>query len=179
MLWCKAAEHDADHGHLNEGGGDTAVPLEITDQPPVSADPSDGAFHDPTLWQQDEFVPVAAADDLDLPRAGAGDGGSHLRPLIACIADDALDEGEQPARLTQERFGAVAVLHAGRMHDHREQHADGVGQQVALATDDLLARIVAGWVKRRAPFCAAFAVWLSMIAVVGLASRPACSRTAT
>jgi hypothetical protein len=65
------------------------------------------------------------------------------------------------------------------MHDHREQQAEGVGQQVALATDDLLARVVAGRVERRAPFCAAFAVWLSIIAVVGLASRPACSRPAT
>ena len=98
---------------------------------------------------------------------------------MACIADDALDEREQPARLTQQRFGAVGVLHVGGMDDHREQHADGVGQQVALAADDLLARVVAGRVKRRAPFCAAFDVWLSMIAVVGLALRPACSRTAT
>jgi hypothetical protein len=65
------------------------------------------------------------------------------------------------------------------MHDDREQHADGVGQQVTLAADDLLARVVAGRVERRSPFCAPFAVWLSMIAVVRLASRPAPSRTAT
>lgn len=65
------------------------------------------------------------------------------------------------------------------MDDHRQQHAVGVGQQVVLAADGLLARVVAGRVERRAPFYAAFAVWLSMIAVVGLASRPACSRTAT
>jgi hypothetical protein len=65
------------------------------------------------------------------------------------------------------------------MHDDCEQHADGVGQQVALAADNLLARVVAGRVERRAPFCAPFVVWLSMIAAVGLASRPACSRTAT
>ena len=108
-----------------------------------------------------------------------GDGGGHLRPLIARIADDAFDDREQPARLTQQRFGAVAVLNLGGMDDHRERYADGVGQQVARAADDLLARVVAGRVERRAPFCAAFAVWLSMIAVVGLASRPACSRTAT
>jgi hypothetical protein len=55
------------------------------------------------------------------------------------------------------------------MDDDCQQHADGVGQQVALAADDRLARVVAGRVERRAPFCAAFAVWLSMIAVVGLA----------
>lgn len=155
------------------------MPLEVAGQSPVATDPADGALDDPPLRQHDEAVPVAAAHDLHLPRAGAGDGGGHLRPLIACIADDALDEGEQPARLTQQWFGTGPVLHIGRMHQHREQQADGVGQQVALAADDFLARVVARRVERRAPFCAAFAVWLSMIAVVGLASRPACSRTAT
>ncbi len=106
-------------------------------------------------------------------------GSGHLRSLIARIADDALDEREQPARLPKQRLSPVAVLHTGGMHDDGEQHPDGVGQQVALAADDLLARVVAGRIERSAPFCAPFAVWLSMIAVVGLASRPACSRTAT
>ena len=104
---------------------------------------------------------------------------SYVEALGAALTDDALDEGEQPARLPQQRFGTVRVRPAGARHGHREQHADGVGQQVALAADDFLARVVAGRVERRAPFCAAFAVWLSMITVVGLASRPACSRTAT
>jgi hypothetical protein len=131
------------------------------------------------LRQHDEAVAVAASDDLNLPRPGTGDGSRHLRPLITRVADDTLDEGEQLARLSQQRLGAVAVLHIGRMHGHRQQQANGVGQQVALAADNLLARVIAGRIERSAPFCAAFAVWLSMIAVVGLASRPACSRTAT
>lgn len=155
------------------------MPLEVASEAAVAADPSYGALDDPALRQHDEFVLVVASDDLDLPTAGAGDGGGHLRPLMACIADDALDEWKQPARLTQQRLGTVAVLRVGGMHDYRQQHADGVGQQVARATGDFLARIVAGRVERRAPFCAAFAVWLLIIAVVGLASRPASSRTAT
>lgn len=155
------------------------MPLEVAGQTPVAADPSDGALDDPALGQDDEAVAVAAAHDLDLPLAGAGDGSGHLRPLVSGVADDALDEREQSPRLSQQRLGAVAILHAGGMHADREQHPDGVGQQVALAADDLLARVVAGRIERRAPFCAPFAVWLSMIAVVGLASRPACSRTAT
>jgi hypothetical protein len=65
------------------------------------------------------------------------------------------------------------------MHHDREQQAERIGQQVALAACDLLGGIVAGRVERSAPFCAALAVWLSMMAVVGLASRPAASRTAT
>lgn len=155
------------------------MPLEVAGETAVAADPADGALEDPALRQHDEAVLVATAHDLDLLRAGARHGGGHLRSLIAGIADDALDEGEQPPRLAQQRLGAIAVLYVGGMHDDREQHADAVGQQVALATDNLLARVVAGRIERRAPFCAAFAVWLSMIAVLGLAARPTCSRTAT
>jgi hypothetical protein len=153
--------------------------LEVAGETAVAADPANGALDDPALRQHHEVMAVAAAHDLNLPCAGAGDGSGHLRPGIASVTDDALDEGEQSARLPQQRLGAVAVLHTGGMDDDCQQHADGVGQQVALAADDRLARVVAGRVERRAPFCAAFAVWLSMIAVVGLASRPAPSRTAT
>ena len=155
------------------------MPLEVSDQSPVTADPADRALDDPPLGQHDEAVLVAAADDLERPGAGAGHDGTHPRPLIARIADDPLDEGKQPADLAQHGFGAVAVLHVRWMHDHAEQQAERVGQQVALAPNDLLARVIAGRVERSAPFCAAFAVWLSMIAVVELASRPAASRTAT
>jgi len=155
------------------------VPLEIAGQASVAADPAERALDDPALRQHDEAMPVAAAHDLDLPGPGAGDDSRHLRPLVAGIANDPLDEGEEPARLAQQWLGTVAVLHAGRMHHDTKQQAKRVGQQVALAAGDLLAGIVAGRVERRAPFCAAFAVWLSMIAVLGLASRPACSRTMT
>ena len=168
-----------DHGEADESGGDAAVPLEVAGEASVAADPSDRSLDNPPLGQHDEAVPVGSLDDLERPDAGAGQRGAHPRSLVAGIADDALDEGEQLADLAQQGFGAVAVLHIRWMHDHAEQQAERVGQQVALAPEDLLARVVAGRVERSAPFCAAFAVWLSMIAVVGLASRPAASRAAT
>jgi len=122
---------------------------------------------------------VAAAHDLKLPEAGAGDGRLHLAPLVARVADDALDEGEAPASLPEQRLRAVAVLDAGRVDVDGEQEAERVGQDVALAAHHLLAGVVPGRVERSPPFTAPFAVWLSMIAVVGLASRPAFSRTST
>lgn len=155
------------------------MPFEVACQSAVMADPAECPLDDPALGQHDEAMPVAAAHDLDPPAASAGHGGCHLRPLIAGVADDALDEGEQPPSLAQQRLGAVAILHIGRVHHHAEQQAERVGQYVALAAEGLLARIVARCIERRAPFCAPFEVWLSMIAVVGLASRPDCSRTAT
>ena len=155
------------------------MPLEVARQSAVVADPAERPLDNPALWQHDEAMLIAAAHDLDAPPASAGHDGRHLRPLIAGVADDALDEREQSSRLAQQRLGAVAILNVGSMHHHGEQQAERVRQYVALAADGLLARVVARRVECRAHFCAPFEVWLSMIAVVGLASRPDCSRTAT
>ena len=122
---------------------------------------------------------VAAAHNLELPGAGSSDDSRHLAALVARIRDDALDEGKAPARFPQQSFGAIPVLYAGRMNTHREEQAQRVGQDVALAAKHLLARVIAGRVERGPPLTAPFALWLSMIAVVGLASRPAFSRTST
>ena len=122
---------------------------------------------------------VTAAHDLEHPRASAGHDGLHLAPLVARIRDDALQKGKTPARLSQQRLSPVPVLHARGMHADREQQPEGVGQDVALAAQDLLARVIAGRVERGPPLRTPRALWLSMIAVVGLASRPAFSRTST
>ena len=65
------------------------------------------------------------------------------------------------------------------MDRNAQQQAERVDQEMSLAAGNLLARVVALQINRGPPFCAALALWLSMIAAVGLASRPACSRTAT
>jgi hypothetical protein len=145
----------------------------------ATADPGQRSFHNPPLREHYEAVPVTAAHDLQLPDAGSGDNRLHLAPLVACIRDDALQKGKAPARLSQQRLGPIPVLHVGWMHTDREQQPEGVGQEVALAAQDLLARIIPGRVERGPPLTPPFTLWLSMIAVVGLASRPACSRTST
>jgi hypothetical protein len=48
--------------------------------------------------------------------------------------------------------------------------ADTARLKVALAADNLLAHVVAGCIERGLPYCVAFAVWLSMIAVWALRS---------
>ena len=136
-------------------------------------------FDDPSFRQDNEAVLVAAAHDLQFPGAGAGDGSLHLAPLITRVADDALDEWKAASCLPQQRLCTVSILDACRMDADGQQQAERIGQDVALAAKHLLASVIAGGVERSPPLTAPFAVWLSMIAVVGLASRPACSRTST
>ena len=64
------------------------------------------------------------------------------------------------------------------MDDDVQEQAERVDENMPLAAGNLLARIEALRVKRSAPFCAALALWLSMMAAVGLASRPSRSRAA-
>ena len=108
-----------------------------------------------------------------------GDGRRHLWSLVAGIGEDGLDEGERPARRAKQLAGAVAVLHVGGMDDDAQQQAERIDEDVALAPRDLLARIEALRVERSPPFCAPLALWLSITAADGLASRPSRSRTIT
>ncbi len=100
---------------------------------------------------------VTAAHDLEFPRTGAGHDSLHLATLIACVGNDALDKGKTPSSLPQQRLGPVSILHAGRMDTDGQEQAQRVGQDVALAAQDLLARVIAGRVKRGPP-CMGFSV---------------------
>jgi hypothetical protein len=62
------------------------------------------------------------------------------------------------------------------MHDGLHQQSLGVDQDMAFLALDLLAAIKARRVNPSPPFSALLTLWLSMIAAVGLASRPARSR---
>ena len=122
---------------------------------------------------------IGPLHDLQLPGTGAGNGRRHLWPLIAAVGEDALDEREPAAGPAQQLDRAVAILHVGRMdHDVQEQ-TERIDEDVPLAARDLLARVIALRIDRRPPFCAALALWLSITAADGLASRPSASRTAT
>ena len=119
-----------------------------------------------------------ALDDLDLPGPGLCDGLGGFRALISSVGEDTLDEGEQAARASiEDQPSAITILHVGGMDDDIQQEAERVDEDVPLAALDLLARVIARRIDRRPPFCAALALWLSMIAAVGLASRPSCSRS--
>ena len=154
MTWpCQTSEHDADHREPDESGDGARVSLEIACQAAIAADPCQGAFDDPTLGQDDEFVQFVALDDLKHPTTGAGSRSRGARSLIAGIGEDPLDEREEAARAPIENQPRpVAVLNIAGMDDDVQQKAKRIDEDLALAPGDLLARIVALWVERGAPF---------------------------
>ncbi len=143
------------------------------------ADPAEGSFHDPAFGQNDETMEVGALDDLQFPLTGPRDGVRHPWALIAAIGIDAFDEGEAAAGFAQHGARSVAVLDVGGMNGDAQQEAERIDEDMALAALDLLARVVARRIEREPPFTAPLTLWLSMMAALGLASRPACSRVAT
>src|SRR5271165_132107 len=123
---------------------------------------------------------LIALDDFNDPFAGGGGSLGGTRALIAAIGKNTLDERKQGTGAGVEHRGdTVAILNIGRVNRNAQQKTERIDKDVPLAAGDLLARIVTLRVHRGPPFCAVLALWLSMIAALGLASRPARSRTAT
>jgi hypothetical protein len=143
------------------------------------ADPGQGALDDPAFGDDLEAGYVVALDDLQPPVPGLGHGCGHDRPLIPGIGENHLDEREGAAGSAQQFCRAVAILDIGGMHHDPHHSGRAYRHDVPLAAGDFLARIVALRVDRGPPFCAARALWLSITAALGLASRPACSRQLT
>ena len=100
-------------------------------------------------------------DDGELPSPGRCDGPFHFCALIAGVGEDHRDERKAAARLAQNLASAIAVLRAGGgrmlrirlgMKDDAQEKAERVDKNVALAAEDLLARVIALRVQSRAPF---------------------------
>jgi hypothetical protein len=153
MIWpCQAFEHDADHGKANERGDAVRIALEVARQAPVSADPRECSFDNPSPGENDEAMKIGAFDDLDLPATCGGDSLRHLRSLISGVGEDALDKGKERPRRAQQAACAIAVLNVGGKNAYAEQKAERVNEDMALAPRDLLARIITLRVERGAPF---------------------------
>src|SRR5512134_463923 len=177
---CNSAHHDADHGDLDEGEVGSDAVFDVFGEASAAVEPTEGAFDDPALRQDDEALgSVRSFDDLQRCAGGLADGACRVGALIGAVGDDALQEREQPADLLQYGQAAVPVLDVGRKDGHPQHQAERIHDRMALAPLDLLAGIVTDRIRGFAPLSALLTLWLSTIAVVGLASLPACSRART
>src|SRR5918994_2839312 len=124
---------------ISANGGELLV---VADETAVLEDPGEGSFDDPAAAQHLEALGGwAAFDDLD-DDVGLVLGPAHELPAIAAVGEGAGHEGVACAGGLEHRLAAIAVLDGGGMYLDGEQPSIGVGQDVALATVDLLARVV-------------------------------------
>lgn len=113
------------------------------DEAPVLEDPGEGSLDHPAPGQHLEALGVGTATD-DLQRdVGLVGSPAYETNGVAAIGEDASDEGVSLARALEWQLAAVAILHVGGMNANRQEPAIGVGQDVALAPSDLLARVIA------------------------------------
>ena len=149
----------------------------VLGQAAAAVEPADSPFDDPAFGQYYELPSIGALDDLDvdLP-ADEFQSPLKFRPLIAAVGVEFEQKRIGSEQRTHQQHAAIAVLHIGSMDNGLEQQSLGVYQDVAFLALDLLAGIKTMPVDRTPPFSALLTLWLSMMAAVGLLSRPANSR---
>src|SRR5215207_8814437 len=151
--------------------------LEVFGQTAAAPQPAERAFHNPALGKNREALcSIAALHDLKPgPSRPAHRAGRPLA-LIGPVRDHPLQKGKEPSHLPQNPQAAVAILHVAGENGAAEHQAERVNNGVALAPFNLLGGIKAHRIDPAAPLSAPFTLWLSTMAVVGLASLPAISR---
>ena len=167
-------------GQEKPGGSAFDGTLKILGKPPIAVEPSKRTFNHPSAGQYLEALcGVGSLDDLHCPVPDFHQGRFEFLSGVATIGKNMTQPGIQRADGFKDVGRTVTILNVRRMDDGTNQEALGIGDDMALASFDFLARIIAGRVDRAPPFSALLTLWLSMIAAVGLASRPACSRQRT
>lgn len=116
--------------------------LIVAHEAAVFDDPGEGSLDDPAAAQHlKAFGHRAAFDDFD-DDVGLVLGPAYQSAGIAAIGKGMLDKGISGAGGFQHQLGAVAILDVGGVDPDGEEATVGVGQDVALAAFDLLARVV-------------------------------------
>jgi len=120
----------------------------IPAKPPRLDQPAKGPLNDPPLGQNFEAIgPVAPADDFQVQFAKGAQPFDplHQRTEVTAARPNDLQPPKQAHQGLDERLGGVPILHGGAGDHHRQNQAQGVHRQVALAAFDLFARVVAAF----------------------------------
>jgi hypothetical protein len=89
---CETPEHEADHCEADKSDDGACVALEVASQTPIAADPCQGSFDNPALWNNREIMQLGSLDDFDDPTAGACGSVCHPWSAISRVGKDALYE---------------------------------------------------------------------------------------
>ena len=139
----KPSYHQVDHRHPDPRLTGAGMELVIFTQAATPIQPGKGAFDNPAMRQE------LPARGLHLPfhnpqiPAALLPGPLHQLARIAAIRPDPEQAGPDLGGPRQHEFRAVPILQSGLVDHHGEHQAQGVYEEVALATVDLLVFVAA------------------------------------
>ena len=118
--------------------------LEVFGETAVSVEPCEGPFNDPPSGQDFEALyGIGSPDDFDLPCAALAERGAEFVARITAICKDMPEPWEAVADSVKHIGRTVTILDFSGVDQGVDQIALGVGEDVALASLDLLARVIA------------------------------------
>jgi hypothetical protein len=112
-------------------------------------------------------------DNFSLPAASLLHPSYNIPFLVRAVHPDELETGKALSERQEQVFAALMVLNTGLMDELVEDQPLRLDQQVPLAAFDLFAPVVAA----PPPISLVLTDWLSMMAALGVGSRPCLTRT--
>lgn len=169
-----------DHRDLDISASGFGEALIVAGEAAAAPDPADGSLDHPAPRQHLEAAGVVGAlDDFETPAPSLAEEQVEAGSIIGTIGPDQIEPGEEAAQSGEREKCPVAVLDVRRMDHGAQDKALRVDDEMALASLDLLGRVITHRVDRGPPFSADLTDWLSMMPALGLASRPIASRSFT
>src|SRR5207248_5087785 len=189
----QTSQHDAAQGEIDPGFFTAGEQFIVLGQSTPGGEPGERSLDNPSPFEHVEplgpdllpihFSPLRdpdasqatprVFDDLDLPAQRGLDPLDKAAFVVSAISPDQLEPRETPLEGSEQVFAPVMVLKTGLVYQLVHDQAVGIHQDMALATFDLLASVVAA----PPPFWLVFTDWLSIIAALGVGSRPCLIRT--
>ncbi len=128
-------DKDADRGEDDPGLSVPGEALVFLAQEAVGGEPGEGALDDPTAGLHDEALGACgAAHDLQVKRGPVLRNPDGQRAgVVDGVGPDFAQGGEAMASLRQQQFRPHRVGDVGRMHQHGEQVALRVNEQMPFA----------------------------------------------
>ena len=119
------SQHEPNGREAQERERPAIEALPIFGEPSAAIEPSDCAFHDPTLgYDLEADSIIGPLDDFNIERGkDFHHGVGELRSLITAVGEQLLQEREHAKQRRQDKDAAIAVLDIGRMNDGVQQEA--------------------------------------------------------
>jgi hypothetical protein len=168
-------EHELNHSNVEQIFTAVGTSLIIFAQTPIPSQPGKCSLNDPTPRQYLEPL------DLLLAFYNLEDPTIHtLHPLNQFTCVTPIRPNQPQARkllldLLKNQPGSISVLDRGFVNHNGQDQSQSIDQDVTCSARYLFPCIIA----TRPPFSVVFTLWLSIIAALGLISRPSALRTSS